>query len=116
MTTTNNTAKETKEGFGSISFGFFFSPGRVPPPPPPPPPPLSSSPPGRLFLFSLLHCKTKTEQEREKREQQEAEQSKAKQGKRERKGNEEQKCSAVQQQCCAKSDGNLLIPSLIGTR
>jgi hypothetical protein len=86
MTTTNNTAKETKEGFGSVSFGFFFSPGRVPPP-------LSSSPPGRLFLFSLLHCKTKTEQEREKREQQEAEQSKSK---RERKGIEEQQCSAVQ--------------------
>jgi flagellar biosynthesis component FlhA len=107
MTTTNNTAKETKEGFGSISFGFLFFPGRVPPPPP-----LSSSPPGRLFLFSLLHCKTKTEQEREKREQQEeAEQSKTKE-----RGKEAKKNSAVQQQCCAKSEGNLLIPSLIGTR
>jgi hypothetical protein len=25
-------------------------------------------------------------------------------------------CSADEQQCCAKSEGNLLIPSLIGTR
>jgi hypothetical protein len=44
-----------------------------------------------------LHCKMKTEQEREKREQQqEAEQSKAKQKREERKRRTTVQCSAVQ--------------------
>lgn len=84
-------SKRNKRRIRIYFFWFFFWPARVPPPPPP----LSSSPPpDRLFLLSLLHCKTKTSTRA--REEGTTTRSRAKQSKAKERGKEAKNNSAVQ--------------------